>query len=97
MSKDKKYQTIVAYNHYHDGDATLKVQEHQLLLEADPCRMKFISEAIRAYMDKYNLTDDTTLTDFCLQMETAYQSFHNLDQDDWDFAKEDKANIKGGD
>ena len=95
MNKDLKTETILAYNHYHGVKSTLKVQEQQLVLEADPYRMKLISESVRRYMDKYNLCDDTTLTDFCFQMETAYESFHNLHEDDWDYTTEDKARAKG--
>jgi hypothetical protein len=97
MNKDKKYKTtVVAYNHYHDGEQTLKVQEHQLVLEANPYRMKLIAESIRSYMDKYNLADDTTLSDFCFNMETSYQSFHNLHEDNWDFTEYDSFLVKGG-
>ena len=73
-------------------DNTLKVQEHQLVLEADPFHMKVISEAIAEYMDKRYL-EDTTLSDFRFNMECAYQNRHSLDQDDWDYTPEDKAHL----
>ena len=39
---------------------TLKVQENQLKIEADPFRMKLIAEAISEYVEKHMLEDDAT-------------------------------------
>ena len=74
-------------------EQNLNAREHNLYIEADPYRMKLISEAIREKMEKHMLEDDTTLSDFCYNMETSYQSYNNLDQDDWDFSKKDKVNL----
>ena len=71
------------------------VREHGLELTADPFRMKLIAEAISEYVEKHQLEDDTTLNDFRFQMETAYQSYHNLHQDHWDFVEEDREKVHG--
>ena len=71
----------------------INAREHHLYIEADPYRMKLISEAIREKMEKHMLEDDTTLSDFCYNMETSYQSYNNLSEDDWDFTKEDGKNL----
>ena len=73
----------------------LHVHEHSLILSADPYRMKVIAEAISEYVTKHQLEDDTTLNDFRYNMEASYQSFYDLDQDDWDFAPEHKEQIYG--
>ena len=74
----------------------LIVAEHGLRLEADPFRMKVIAEAISAYVtDHQKLEDDTTLNDFRFNMETAYQECHDLHQDDWEYAEEDKEVVQG--
>ena len=78
-----------------DGVPSLKVSEGHLYLEADPFRMKFIAEAIAEHMTKYQLEDDNTLGDFRFQMESAYQSFHDLHQDDWGYIEEDREVVHG--
>jgi hypothetical protein len=57
--------------------------------------MKLIAEAISAYVEKHQLEDDTTLNDFRYSMESAYQLFHNLDQDDWAYVEEDREVVFG--
>jgi len=72
----------------------MKIQEHDLILEGDPMRIKIISEALAWYRFKHgSLNDDTTLCDFNFNMETAYQSEYNLDQDDWDYTKEHREEL----
>lgn len=73
----------------------LHVHEHSLILSADPYRMKVIAEAVSEYVTKHQLEDDTTLNDFRFQMETAYQSYHNLHQDDWAYVEEDREVVHG--
>ena len=70
----------------------MKIQEHHMKLEGDPLRVKIIAEALGEYVSKHNI-DDTTLCDFNFNMETAYQAEHGLDQDDWDYAKEDREGL----
>ncbi len=71
----------------------MKRQEHEMILEGDPLRIKIIAEALGNYMDKHNLCDDTTLSDFRFNMETAYQSEYNLGQDDWCYTAEHKEEL----
>lgn len=71
----------------------MKVKEHNLILEGDPLRIKIIAEALGEYMQKHNLTDDTTLCDFNFNMETAYQSEYSLDEDDWDYTAEHRKEL----
>ena len=66
------------------------VREHGLELTADPFHMKLIAEAISEYVTKHQLEDDTTLNDFRFQMESAYQIYHNLHEDDWAYTKKDR-------
>ena len=73
----------------------LKVAENGLYLEADSFRMKVIAEAIGEYAQKHQLEDDTTLNDFRFNMETAYQSYHNLHQDDWAYVEKDREVVHG--
>ncbi len=64
----------------------LTVTEHNLTLTADPLTMKIIAEAISAYVENWPaLEQNTTINDLRYTMETAYQSFYELDQDDWDY------------
>ena len=72
----------------------MMVAEHGLKLTADPFRMKLIAEAISEYVTEHQL-DDTTLNDFRFNMETAYQSYHNLHQDDWTYIEEDREVVYG--
>jgi hypothetical protein len=73
----------------------LKVAENGLYLEADPFRMKLISEAISEYVTNHQLEDDTTLNDFRFNMETSYQSHHDLHEDDWGYIEEDREVVYG--
>ena len=70
----------------------MKIEEHHMKLEGDPLRVKIIAEALGEYVSKHNI-DDTTLCDFNFNMETAYQAEHGLDQDDWDYTKEDREEL----
>lgn len=74
---------------------TLEVREHNLRIEADPFRMKLIAQAISEYVHRHQLEDDTTLNDFRFNMETAYQDYHCLMPDNWDYVKEDKGIVLG--
>ena len=78
-----------------ENKSPMMVREHHLELTADAFRMKLIAEAISAYVEKHQLEDDTTLNDFRFQMETAYQSYHNLDQNDWAYVEEDREVVHG--
>jgi len=70
------------------------VREHHLKLEADLLRLKIIAAAIGEYAGKHDgLMDDTTLGDFRFNMETAYQRWFSLDQDDWGYTKEHREEI----
>tara|TARA_Y100000310_G_scaffold312213_1_gene359275 strand:+ start:115 stop:393 length:279 start_codon:yes stop_codon:yes gene_type:complete len=73
----------------------IMVREHHLELSADPFRMKLIAEAISAYVERHQLEDDITLNDFRYRMESAYQLFHNLHQDDWAYIEEDREKVHG--
>ena len=73
----------------------MMVVEHGLELTADPFHMKLIAEAIGEYVQKHQLEDDTTLNDFRFQMETAYQKYHNLHQDDYAYIEEDRQVVYG--
>ena len=74
---------------------TLKVQENHLKIEADPFRMKLIAEAISEYVEKHMLEDDATLNDFRFQMETSYQAYHNLHENDWGYIEDDREVVHG--
>ena len=74
---------------------TLEAREHSLCLEADPFRMKLIAEAISEYVEKHQLEDDTTLNDFRYKLESSYQEYHNLHQDDWAYVEEDREVVHG--
>tara|TARA_B110001454_G_C12692113_1_gene422732 strand:+ start:1161 stop:1421 length:261 start_codon:yes stop_codon:yes gene_type:complete len=78
-----------------DGAPSLKASEGHLYLEADPFRMKLISEAISEYTEKHNLEDDTTLNDFRYKLGSAYQEHHNLHQDDWAYVEGDREVVYG--
>ena len=73
----------------------MMVAEHGLELTADPYRMKVIAEAISEYVQKHQLEDDTTLNDLRFQMETAYQQYHNLHENDWSYIEEDREKVHG--
>lgn len=73
----------------------MMVAEHGLKLTADPYRMKLIAEAISEYVTEHQLEDDTTLNDFRFNMETAYQSYHSLHEDDWTYVEEDREKVHG--
>lgn len=73
----------------------MMVAEHGLELTADPFHMKLFAEALSEYVTKHQLEDNTTLNDFRFQMETAYQKYHNLHQDNWAFIEEDREIIYG--
>ena len=73
----------------------MMVAEHGLELTADPYRMKVIAEAIGEYVQKHQLEDDTTLNDFRYNLETAYQNYYNLDQDNWDYIEEHREVVFG--
>ena len=73
---------------------TLEVREHHMKVEADPLRLKIIAEALGQYMDKHTqLADDTTLRDFVFNMETAYQKWYAMDEDDWGYTEEHKEEL----
>jgi len=80
---DKKYPDL------------MMVAEHGLELTADPFRMKLIAEAISEYVTNHQLEDDTTLNDFRYNLETAYQNYYNLDQDNWDYIEEHREEVHG--
>lgn len=70
----------------------LIIIEKYLRLEAPPELVKLIAEACRSYLessDEYS----KTFSDFLFNMETAYQTYHGLDQDDWGFTKDDLIEI----
>ena len=71
------------------------VAEHGLELTADPFRMKLFAEAISEYVENHQLEDDTTLNDFRFQMETAYQKYYALDQDNWNYIEEHREAVHG--
>jgi hypothetical protein len=72
----------------------ITISEHHLKLDGDPFRAKIIAEGVSEYMEKHNL-EDTTLSDFCYNIDARYQSFHSLDQDNWGFCESDSAVIHG--
>ena len=80
---DKKYPDL------------MMVAEHGLELTADPFRMKLIAEAISDYVTEHQLEDDTTLNDFRYKLESAYQEYHNLHEDDWSYVEEDRERVFG--
>ncbi len=72
----------------------LHISEHHLSIKADPLRLKIIAEAIGEYQGKHEaLSDDTTLCDFRFNMETAYQRWYSLDEDDYDYTEEHKEEL----
>ena len=73
----------------------IEVNSDDLLLKADTFRLKVISEAIGDYVQKHGLEHDITLNDFRLELETAYQSFHNLHENDWGYIEEDRERVHG--
>ena len=73
----------------------MMVASDGLELTADPFHMKVVAEALGEYSQKHQLEDDTTLNDFRFQMETAYQQYHNLDQDDWAYVEKDREIVHG--
>lgn len=68
----------------------IKLNEHELEIQADPLRLKVIAEALTGYMNRHRI-EDQTLEDFRFQMEVAYKEVnqHSLDQDDWGFTDKD--------
>lgn len=66
-------------------NTNIYITEHNLSLEGDPNSIKIIAEALREYMTKHEV--GTTLADFTYNMETAYQSYHGLSEDNWDFVE----------
>ena len=78
-----------------DGVPSLKASEGHLYLEVDPFRMKLIAEAISEYVTKHQLEDDTTLNDFRYNMESTYQSFYDLGEDDWGYVEEHRELVHG--
>jgi len=69
--------------------SNLVIMEHELRLEATPELVKVIAVALDKYRGVNNIEFSTTMSDFIFNMETAYQTYHGLDQDDWGFTKED--------
>ena len=74
--------------------SNLVITEHYLRLEAPPELVKVIAVALDEYRGLNNIEFSTTMSDFILNMETAYQTYHGLDQDDWGFAKEDAESLE---
>jgi len=74
---------------------TLKVSENQLYLEADAFRMKVIAEAIADYTHKHQLEGDKMLNDFYLNMQTAYQRFYDLHENDLAYIEKHREFIHG--
>ena len=71
------------------------VREHHMKLEADPLRLKIIAEALGQYMGKHDqLADDTTLKDFVFNMETVYQRWYAMDEDDWGYTEEHEEKLE---
>ena len=67
--------------------------EHNLKISGDPFRLKIMANVLReTEVDWWN---DQTISDFIYNIETAYQRFHDLDEDDWDFTDSDKENLDG--
>ena len=72
----------------------ISVTEHHLRVEADPLRLKIISEALGEYVNKHDsLSHDRTLRDFLLNMEVAYQKWYDLDEDDWGYTDEHEEEV----
>jgi len=69
--------------------------EHGLELKADPFHTKLIAEAISDYVEKHGLDDFTTLNDFRFNLEMAYQEYHNLNEDDFDYTETDRIFLSG--
>ena len=78
-----------------EQECPIMVREHHLELTADPFRMKLIAESIGDYVQKHQLEEDTTLNDFRYMMESAYQLFHNLNEDDWAYVESDRQVVHG--
>jgi len=76
-------------------ECPMMIREHHLELTADAFRMKLIAQAISDYVEKHQLEDDTTLNDFRYRMESAYQSFHNLHEEDWAYIEVDREKVYG--
>ena len=73
----------------------MMISENGLELTADAFHMKVIAEAISEYVEKHQLEDDTTLNDFRFQMETSYQKYHNLHENDWSYVEKDREIVHG--
>ena len=68
---------------------------NQYFTPADPFRMKVIAEAVGDYVKKHQLEGDAILDQFRLNLDTAYQSHHNLDENDWAYVEEDREVVFG--
>lgn len=68
------------------SEKKLKIEVGELSLKADPHRAKIIAFAISEYLTKYTM-DDSALTDFVFSIESSYQAYHGLDENDFDFAE----------
>jgi len=66
----------------------LVITERHLRLEAPPEIVKLIAVACRSYLDA-SYEYPNIIGDFIFNMETAYQDYYGLDQDDWGFTKKD--------
>lgn len=66
----------------------ITVTEHNLKISGDPYRLKAMANALRE--TEVDLWNDQTISDFIYNIETAYQRFHGLEEDNWEFTNEDK-------
>ena len=56
----------------------ITITEHQLTFKGTVDEGKTLAEELSQIQDS-----STTLSDFIFQLEVAYQSYYNLEQDNW--------------
>ena len=61
---------------------------------SSPFEMKLVAEAISEFTKKHYINNES-LDDFRLKLQQAYQSHHNLHENDFGFIEEDRQEVYG--
>lgn len=71
----------------------MRVYEKHIAVEAPPEVLKMMAEALYEYAENHNTELSKTLGDWCYNANATYQTYNELDQDDWSFTDEDKEEL----
>jgi len=74
-------------------DDHIRVFEKSMSVEGHPAYLKLISEALDGYALKRGIDLPKTVADLVFNIDSAYQTHNDLDQDDWDMTDSDKARL----